>query len=145
MGASTKEPSPRGPTSKDKSKKTQLVVSQMLKKIDSPAENTHRASRKRYYDEVDHDEASEEENKTEESSTSSTSNDNMILFHGLPKEGLEHQMKLWLRKNQKKLKLVNVQEDTEDKLDEDYLYKGYAKADLDLDADSYLEVDKKRC
>ncbi len=80
--------------------------------------------------------------QVEESSTSSTSAYNMILLHDLPKEGSEHQMGLWLRKNQKKLKLVDVQEDTKDELDEDYLYKGYAEADLDLDVDSYLEVDK---
>ncbi len=44
-----------------KQKKTNLAVSETLT-VDSPAKNnTHRASRKRYYEEVDHDEDSEEE------------------------------------------------------------------------------------
>jgi hypothetical protein len=39
----------------DKSKKTQLAVSQRLKKFDSPPKNTRRASKKRHYEEMEYD------------------------------------------------------------------------------------------
>ena len=47
-----------------------------------------------------------------------------------------------MMKMQKKFKFVNVEEDTEDEMDEDYLYKGYPKADLYLNFHEYLAIDK---
>ncbi len=48
----------RSTESVQKLKKTKIVAAETPKKIDSPAKNTHRARRKRYYDEVDYDEDS---------------------------------------------------------------------------------------
>jgi hypothetical protein len=157
-----------------KLKKAKSLAAETPQRLDSPAKNTCRASRKRYYEEVDYDEDSEEEFKphmeqdasssdegtgaaaittkatatvqlkkqhvsspsqavaraggrepVEDNSTSSTSVYTNNPLQDLPPEGFEHQMELRMMKMQKKFKLADVEEDTEDEMDEDYLYKGY--------------------
>ncbi len=77
----------------------------------------------------------------EDSSMSSTSVGTIHLLQDLPPEGLAHNMELRVQKLQKKFTLSDVEEDPDEELDDEYLYKGYAEEDLNLDSDEFLSLD----
>ena len=81
--------------------------------LDSPAKNTRRAGRKRYYEKLDHDEDSEEEFKPhleQDASSNDEGTDGLVdtihLLQDLPAEGSGHNMNLRVQKMQKKFKLL---------------------------------------
>lgn len=126
-----------------KQKKTIAAVSE-IQILDSPAKNTRRAGKKRYYEELDHDEDSEEEFKPPiEEDNSSNEAEQDIDGKPTTTTGITN-AKLKKQHVARAGGALDVEfiEDEEDEEDEDYNYQDNAEAELDLDDDSYVELDK---